>query len=335
LSAEFIRGLDSYPIDPSRKTVVTIGTFDGIHLGHQALLQRVREATTGNGLAPVLVTFHPHPKVVVNPDNIPMLLTTIEEKEQFIPDFFDGKVLVMDFNNQLRNMTAEQFVKDVLIDKLNVSRLIVGYDHGFGKNREGTIDVLRQMGEKFDYDLEVVEPVYHDGDVISSSRIRRAVNEGRWDEARTLLGHDYAIFGYVERGIGLGHKLGYPTANVRYSHRKLLPPQGVYACWAQINGRERNGMMFVGQNHFNPVEGITVEANLFDFDEEIYDDEVVVFAADFIRENRRFESTDALVEQIHEDKEKVLSIFRKERKKNGNHEGNEGGPDRETSPSRK
>jgi riboflavin kinase/FMN adenylyltransferase len=333
LSTEFIRGLDNYSVDTSRKTVVTIGTFDGIHLGHQAILKRVREATRETGLEAVLVTFHPHPRVVVSPDDVPMLLTTVEEKEQFIPDFFDGHVLVLEFNKQLRNMTAEEFVQRVLIDKLNVARLIVGYDHGFGRNREGTTEVLRSMGEKFGYELEVVPPVLCDDEVVSSSRVRRAINEGHWDEARKLLGHEYAIFGYVERGIGLGHKIGYPTANVRYSHRKLLPPAGVYACWVQHNGTPRDGMMFIGQNYFNPVEGVTVEANLFDFDKEIYDEEIIVFASDFVRHNRRFPSTDALVDQIKKDKERVLKILRKE-KKNGSNEGKEGGVDRKESPSR-
>ena len=311
MSTEFIRGLENYQPISGKQTIVTLGTFDGIHRGHQAILERVRIASQSNGLDSVLITFHPHPRVIVSPGNIPMLLTTIEEKEQFIPHFFDGRVLVMNFDRDLMNMSAEQFVKEVLVGKVRVAKLIVGYDHGFGKNREGTIDALRELGKKYDFELEVVGPVYHLNERVSSTRIRNAMSEGRYSEARELLGHDYAIFGYVERGIGLGRKIGYPTANVRYSHRKLLPPQGVYACWAQVNGQEKSGMMFIGQNYFNPVEGLTVEANLFDFDLDIYDDEIIVYPTEFIRNNRRFDTTDDLVKQIEIDKRNVLDIIDK------------------------
>ena len=134
---------------------------------------------------------------------------------------------------------------------------------------------------------------------------------GQYDRARELLGHDYAIFGTVEQSIGLGRKIGYPTANVCYSPRKLLPPHGVYACWAQIDSENRKGMMFIGQNHFNPEKGTTVEANLFDFDRDIYDREIIIYPTEFIRHNQRFETGEALAEQIGKDKEKVLEIMSK------------------------
>lgn len=307
----FYRGIENFPREKAGGAVVTVGTFDGIHLGHQAILQRVREIRQQRDLHSVLVTFHPHPRVLVSPDNIPMLLTSIEEKRQFIPHFFDGDVLVLTFDEQLKNMEAEQFVTDILIDRIGVRRLVVGYNHCFGHNRSGSIEALRELGAKYDFEVEIVDPVIVDGTAVSSSRIRKLIERDDYAEGLRLLGHDYAIFGTVERGIGLGRKLGYPTANVAYSERKLLPPQGVYSCWAQIGKEEKNGMMFIGRNHFNPNPTVTVEANLFDFDRDIYDEEIVVFPTRFIRENRKFDSEEALVEQIGSDKETILNMMDK------------------------
>jgi len=308
----FVHGLENLAPLPAGSTVVTIGTFDGIHRGHQAIFARVREVALSTQLAPVLVTFHPHPRTVVTPDNIPMLLTTIEEKQKFVPCFFEGTVLVVKFDESLRNLSAEQFVKQVLIDRIGVKHLIVGYDHGLGKDRSGNTATLEQLGTEFGFDLEVVKPVICNDAPISSTRIRQALAYARYDFAVDLLGHDYAICGNVERGIGLGKKLGYPTANVKYSRWKLLPPEGVYACWVQLGKEERGGMMFVGQNHFNPVARLTVEVNLFDFERDIYDEEIIVYPTRYVRQNRRFASTELLVAQIKQDKEQVLEILEKQ-----------------------
>ena len=315
MKTTFVHGLENFPQATPRSTVVTVGTFDGIHRGHQAIFGRVRDQSEETGLKPVLITFHPHPRTVVTPDNIPMLLTTIEEKKIFLPCFFEGTVLVAEFNEALRNMEAEQFVKKVLVDLVGVRHLVVGYDHGLGKNRDGNTDLLKRLGEEYGFDVEIVAPVICNDAPISSTRIRQALTFAKYDFAVDLLGHDYAINGIVEKGIGLGHKLGFPTANVRYSHRKLLPPEGVYACWALIGNEEKHGMMFVGQNHFNPVAAMSVEANLFDFDRDIYGEDIIVYPTRFIRENRRFDSTEALVEQIKLDKKKVLDIMNEGEKK--------------------
>lgn len=311
MTTTFYKDLAKLPKNPPQSSVLTIGTFDGIHLGHQAILSRVRERATEQSLRPILVTFHPHPRVVVSPDNYPMLLTSMEEKEQFIPDFFNGDVIVLEFNRELRNLSAEEFVKDILVGHLGVKHIVVGFNHSLGKDRQGNSDHLRELGKKMGFELEVVEPVMYEDSPISSTRIRKALIDGSFTEAVTMLGHEYAISGTVQRGISLGRKIGFPTANLQYSHRKLLPPQGVYACWTQIKKQDYCGMVFIGKNHFNPADQISVEVNIFDFEDDIYDQEIVVYPVKFIRENRKFPSIDKLIEQIHNDKRQVIEILRK------------------------
>ncbi len=311
MTTTFIRGLENYSRKSDRPVIATVGTFDGIHLGHQEIFHRVRVQSEQLHYDAVLITFHPHPRMLVSPDNVPLLLTTIEEKGKFIPDFFDGKVLILDFNEQLMNMPAEQFVKEILVDTVGVKKLIVGYDHTIGKNRSGNITALAEMGNAMGFELEVVEPIMLDDKPISSSRIRRAMQENRYQDALTMLGHDYAIYGIVERGIGLGKKLGYPTANVNYNPRKLLPAEGVYACWAEVNSEVYDGMMFIGRNYFNPEKKISVEANLFDFEQDIYGQEITVYPTRFVRENRKFESTEELIAQLEIDKQVISNIISK------------------------
>ncbi len=312
MKTTFVYGLENFAKLPAGSSVVTLGTFDGIHRGHQEIFRRVKEVAQSDNLTPVLITFDPHPRTVVTPSEVPMLLTTIEEKRMFVPCFFEGTVLVIKFDESIRNLTAEQFVRQVLVDLVGVKQLVVGYDHGLGKDRSGNTESLERIGRELGFGLEVVKPVIWNDAPISSTRIRQALTHGRYDAAVGQLGHDYAIFGVIERGIGLGKKLGYPTANVGYSPLKLLPPEGVYACWAKVGGDERPGMMFVGQNHFNPVARLTVEVNLFDFDREIYGEEMVVYPIDYVRANRRFPNSEALVAQIEQDKKNILDILEKQ-----------------------
>jgi riboflavin kinase / FMN adenylyltransferase len=309
MTAVFLNGLGQYDRAAQGNVVVTMGTFDGIHRGHQAILGRVKRAGVELGLNTVLITFDPHPRMVVTPNNVPPLLTTTEEKKKFIPCYFDGTVVTLKFDESVRNLTAEQFVEDFIVTRLGARKLIVGHDHAFGKNRGGDINELRRMAEKFGFEVEVVAPVMYEGSAVSSSRIRNAMLNNQYAEAIRLLGHEYAVYGTVERGIGLGRKLGYPTANVKYGDHKLLPPEGVYACYVITRGREYRGMMFIGKNHFNPSGRVTVEANLFEFDEDIYDEEITVYPIHFIRENRRYDSTAGLVDQIAKDKLSVLEII--------------------------
>ncbi|HOP06802.1 MAG TPA: bifunctional riboflavin kinase/FAD synthetase [candidate division Zixibacteria bacterium] len=312
MSIEFIHGLDQFKRSGDRSAVVTVGTFDGIHLGHQEILRRVLHNSKNGEFDTILVTFHPHPRVVVTPDSAPRLLTTLQEKKRWLPDFFRGTVLVLDFDDALKSMEAEQFVKEILLKRLGMHKLVVGYDHAFGKNRSGTIVELNRLGKVMGFEVEVVGPVLDGETRISSSLIRRTLAEGDFADALRYLGHPYAIYGTVEKGIGLGRKIGYPTANIKYGERKQLPAEGVYACKVLIDGKRLDGMMFIGRNHFNPGSKVTVEANLFDFDADIYFHDIAVCPTHFLRKNRRFDSPEALVAQIEFDKKEVLRIIQQE-----------------------
>ncbi|MDF1545106.1 MAG: bifunctional riboflavin kinase/FAD synthetase [bacterium] len=292
--------------------MATIGTFDGIHVGHQEIFRSLALHAAPSKAVPLLISFHPHPRILVTPDDAPLLLTTIEEKQKFIPDFLEGDALILDFDEKLKEMTHEQFVREILVERLGVNTLVVGYDHALGKDRKGTINELCRLGKELGFSVEVVGPVLVDGQPVSSSRVRRALVEGPFEHALRLLGHEYAIYGTVERGIGLGRKLGYPTANLNYNNRKLLPPEGVYTCRVRVGDECKNGMMFIGHNHFNPERKISVEANLFDFDKDIYDWEITFYPTHFIRENEKFDSTNELKEQLKRDKITSIDIIEKE-----------------------
>ncbi|MBN2226730.1 MAG: bifunctional riboflavin kinase/FAD synthetase [candidate division Zixibacteria bacterium] len=310
MSLEIIYGIENL-MDSGERSVVTIGTFDGIHLGHQAILKRLMTCAQDRGVTPMAVTFEPHPRVLVTPDSPPPLLTIWEEKVRLFAPYMAGRLLVLRFTPELMNNTAEQFTESILVDKLNVQKLIVGYDHAFGKNRTGTINDLMELSRRFSFELEVVNPVIIEGKPVSSTRIRRLIANRQFSQALDMLGHPYPIHGIVQRGIALGKKVGYPTANVKYNDRKLLPADGVYSCSVDHGDGHYDGMMFIGQNHFNPEGGRTVEVNIFDFNGDLYDREIVVYPEVFIRENNVFPNTDALVVQLARDRDNVVRIKHK------------------------
>lgn len=290
--------------------MITLGTFDGFHLGHASIFMRLKEKAESLQLPPVAITFHPHPRVLVTPNDPPLLLTTPEEKINILEKEFDGSLVFLRFDDQLRQMTAEDFAKQILVERFGVKALVVGYNHSFGHKRTGNIEQLGKIGQREGFELEVVQPVTYREAPISSSRIRRAISEGSWAEVIDMLGHAYPIHGTVIKGLGKGKQLGWPTINIDWAERKLLPPEGVYSCRASVNGDLYRGMMFLGVNMLNPDRTVSVEANLFDFDRDIYDEEVILYPEHFIRPNARFASADELAEQIARDKQKVLKLLK-------------------------
>ena len=307
MNLELIRGIENFEGFDGR-TVVTIGTFDGLHLGHQAILHQLKTAAEQKQMHSLAVTFEPHPRVLVTPDSPPLLLTCLNEKTKLFENYLDGTLLILKFTRELMNLTAEEFTRTYLVERINLAKLIVGYDHAFGKGRSGTINDLMSLSRKYSFELEIVDPVIVGGRPISSTRIRHLLAENNLPQAVEFLGHPYPISGKVMGGIGLGRKIGFPTANLEYSNRKLLPGDGVYSCSIEVREKKYDGMMFIGKNHFNPTVARSVEVNIFDFDQDIYGEELFCYPEVYIRENRKYANTDALVEQIKLDKKKILMM---------------------------
>jgi riboflavin kinase/FMN adenylyltransferase len=314
-----------YAIDPAlpsglpsdgRGTVITVGTFDGVHRGHWAVLQEIRRRARESRRRSVLVTFHPHPLKIVRPDHAPLLLTTPVEKKEILAETGLDYAVFLSFNHVLASYSPRRFVEEILLGRLGVEELVIGYDHGFGKGRSGDVETLQQIGEELGFGVDVVSPVRAHETPVSSSRIRKALLDGDVEAARVALGRPYCIRGLVIRGEGRGRSLGFPTANLWVPvNGKLIPPPGVYA----VRGCLRTGV-FDGAIHIGPRPTFTgsrptIELHLLDFEGDLYGDEIRVEFIRYLREVRPFSSASALVEQLRSDVEEARAILAEDRKK--------------------
>ena len=282
--------------------VVTVGTFDGVHVGHRDLIVRLVERATTRRLPSLLLTFEPHPLEIVNPSAAPPLLSTTGEKLQAISETGLDYAVVLPFTPALAGLDAATFVERVLIERCCTRELLIGYDHGFGRGREGDVGLLRRLGERHGFAVEVVEAVAVDGQPVSSSAVRRAVSYGDLDRARRLLGRRYAFIGQVSHGEARGRLLGFPTLNVALeSSRKLLPPAGVYAVRVQSRRGAFGGMMNLGARPTFDDPTFLLEVHLFDAGGSWYGENVRVEFVRRLRDTVRFASADALVAQLRQD----------------------------------
>ena len=312
-----------YAIDPTlpaglpsdgRKTFVTIGTFDGVHRGHWEVLSEIRRRAEAVGGRSVLVTFHPHPLKIVRPEWAPPVLTTPVEKKEILAESGLDYAVFLAFTPTLASYTARRFVEEILVGRVNVGELVVGYDHHFGKGREGNVDVLKALGDELGFSVDVVGPVGSGGEPVSSTRIRKALLEGDVVTARRALGRPYSLHGLVVRGDQRGRTLGFPTANLEVrgggEGGKLIPAPGIYAARGTVRSQTYDGALHVGPRptfHGSPP---TIELYLMDFAEEIYGQEVRVDFVEYLREVRPFESSQALIEQMKEDVERARVVLR-------------------------
>lgn len=305
--------LSGFAIDPALPSaiprrgpgsVVTVGTFDGVHIGHREVLREIVARAARTGRRSVLATFHPHPLRIVRPDDAPPLLTTQREKKEILAESGLHFAVFVPFNRTLQNYPARRFVEEILIGRLRMEELVIGYDHGFGRGREGDVDTLRQLGRELGFSTDVVGAVTpaSAGEPISSTRIRRAVSAGDMELAAQQLGRPYSLRGIVVRGAQRGRTLGFPTANLALSDSdKLLPAEGIYAVRGRWNGNCHPGVLHLGPLPTFGGSERTIELFLIDFSGDLYGREVQVDFCTRLREVRGYSSAERLVEQMHAD----------------------------------
>jgi riboflavin kinase/FMN adenylyltransferase len=289
---------------------VTVGSFDGVHLGHQAVLQEIDRRARAAQRASVLVTFDPHPLEVVNPEAAPPLLTTGPERLEILAQSPLDYVVILRFDRHLAELTPEGFVREVLLERCAVRELVIGHDHGFGRGRSGDVDTLRRLGATHGFDVDVVPPVDFGGQHVSSSRIRRAVAGGDLATAAAMLGRPYGVVGRVGAGERRGRLLGVPTINLsELSPRKLLPPDGVYAVRVEWRGGRVGGMMNQGPRPTFQDGRRILEANLFGFDGDLYGEWVRIEWVERLRDITRFDSVEQLQQQLERDRSRAVAVL--------------------------
>lgn len=288
--------------------IVTIGNFDGIHLGHQSIFRQVvQKARENNGTA-VVFTFEPHPVKVLVPEKSPHLLTSFNRKMGLIEECEIDQVVYEEFNLDLAGMAAEDFVKTLLVDRLQARQIIVGSGFVFGRGREGSVSTLKCLGETLGFTVHLITPVRVRGEVVSSSRIRALLDAGNVEEAAELLGRPYSVAGSVVEGYQAGNTIGIPTANIEHDGA-MAPPRGVYAARVHFDGMDHHGVVNVG---FNPTfnrKQLSVEVHIFDFNQQIYGKEIEVRFIRHIRNEITFPSAEALVQQIKKDIQTAKTLF--------------------------
>lgn len=300
---EIFREFENYTSETP--LALSLGMFDGVHKGHQSIISELNLIAEEKGLQSSVLTFWPHPRLVFKPNDDLKLLNTIEEKTFLLEKFGIQKLFLKKFDEKFRNLTGEEFVKLILVEKLNVKYLIVGHDHVFGKNRSGNFELLKKMAPKLGFEVEQMEAVNLHNNTISSTKIRNALLEGDITEANEMLGYHYPLSGKVIHGKKIGKTIGYPTANLEINPLKLLPKKGAYITDVFLDGKQYKGMMSIGTNPTVNGEQITAEVNILDFDSEIYGKEITVNFRDFLHDEIKFESLEKLIERLDEDKKRT------------------------------
>jgi riboflavin kinase/FMN adenylyltransferase len=297
----------------AKMPVVTIGTFDGVHLGHQKVILRLQEFAKQHNGETVIFTFHTHPRLVTSPnENNLRLLTTLNEKINLFEKYGIDHLIIYTFDKSFSELSYSEFVEKILVEKIGTHCLVVGYDHKFGKNREGGFDYLKNCAEKFNFEIERLDVLLVDEDSVSSTKIRNALQNGEIEKANQYLGYQFTLHGKVVEGKQLGRKLGFPTANIEASDKfKIIPGYGVYAVKVEIRGSVYKGMLNIGTRPTfnNNADNRSIEVNIFDFEGDVYGNEITLQFAGKIRDEQKFESIDMLVAQLEKDKKTALKIL--------------------------
>lgn len=295
----------------SGKPVVTVGIFDGVHRGHREIIRRLTREAREKHCESVVITFDPHPRIVLGNAADVRLLQTRDEKIDLFREAGVDILLVIPFDTSFAASDPADFIRSVLTDTIGCCKVITGYDHFFGKGRMGDFALLEQMGKQYGFDVEQVAAVSHCGTTVSSSAIRKSLADGDIRLANCMLGYNYSIKGKVVRGNQIGKLIGFPTANIQLPDKnKLIPGLGVYASLVKWNGNLYEGMSNIGIRPTIEANRLTVEVNLFDFEEEIYNESIVLYFLDRIRDEKRFGGLEQLKEQLSLDKMEAKSILK-------------------------
>ena len=297
-------------------TVITIGTFDGVHIGHRKILERLSKSATELRLKSTVLTFFPHPRMVLQKDADIKLLSTVEEKIKILEQSGLDFLIIHPFTQKFSRLSATEFVRDLLVNSLRAKKIIIGYDHRFGRNRNANITDLIAFGTTLDFEVEEISAQEIDDVSVSSTKIRKALEEGNVQTANAYLGYHYMLTGTVKKGKGIGRQLNFPTANIHIEESyKLIPKNGSYIVQSKIGQRIIYGMMNIG---FNPTisekeasgkRKESIEVHFFEFNENLYDQTLQIDILQRLRDEQKFESVDALKEQLAKDKEKSLAII--------------------------
>lgn len=288
-----------------QNTAITIGSFDGVHSGHQKILEKLTASAKQAGGESVVITFHPHPRLVVSgQDKKVELLSTVEEKTKLLERYGVQNVVIVPFSTEFANQSAEDYIEKFLINYFHPKFIIIGYDHRFGKERKGNIELLKKYETKGNYKVIEIEKQVIDDISISSSKIRIALADKDLWTAEKLLGHPYSMLGKVVKGQQIGRTLGFPTANLQpLEAEKLIPPIGIYAVWVDIEGKRYGGMLYIGDRPtLTMFNNVTIEVNIFNFNEDIYDKIINIELVEFLRNDKKFDNLDDLKLALAKDK---------------------------------
>ncbi|WP_370225970.1 bifunctional riboflavin kinase/FAD synthetase [Mesoflavibacter sp.] len=295
----------------SNHTVLTIGTFDGVHIGHQKIIKRLVEISEIKNLTPSLLTFFPHPRMVLQKDANIKLINTIDEKKDILKQFGISNLVIKEFTKEFSRLTAEDFVKNILVDHLKAKHIIIGYDHHFGRNRNANIEDLKQFGKDFDFEVEEISKQDINDVAVSSTKIRAALQEGNIKTANTYLGYNFMLTGKVIDGKKLGQTINYPTANLHIEETyKLIPKHGVYIVKSIIDNITVYGMMNIGHNPTVNGKHQTIETHFFDFNNDLYGQNLKIELLQRLRDEQKFNSVQELQSQLHIDKNNALEFIK-------------------------
>ena len=304
------KSIDQY--NESKSSVVTIGTFDGVHKGHQKVFDKVINASKLSNLSSVVLTFFPHPRIILNKYNDVKMIDTLDEKIDHLEKIGIDHLIIHPFDKKFSLLSADQFIKEYLVDKLKLKHIIIGYDHRFGKGREASITDLKEYSSEFNFVVDEIDAQEIEKIAISSTKIRNSINKGDLETTRVYLGRFFSLTGKVVKGDGLGKQIDYPTANIKIEENyKIIPKDGVYYIKTTIDNKLYNGMMNIGHRPTIGSKEKSIEVNLFNFNRDIYDKIISINVIKKIRDEKKFSSIEALKAQLAKDQEHCLKLINK------------------------